>query len=454
MTKLTESNIFPVPVGNYFGITDENLFLVYAPLSDNALVATPDNVAELETYLADPSLVKNEDIAETMESLLDNDSEKFAPLPSSPASYARLAILPNNVCNFNCSYCYSAKGRSGKVIDRDVLKSMLDHFIDPQRIAPPRNLLIAILGGGEPFLNWELVKFTIGYSTELAAKHRFTLGFSLVTNGSIINDDIISLLKTIPVTLSISFEILEEIQNGQRGNYALVCKNIDKLIANGVVPNLRSTITSENVKLQEKMVQEVQNRFPALTDIMFEAVTDADSFNSPDEIREFYDQYIEHFFAAHALGQELGKKVDCSAARNFYLLEERFCPGEFALTPDGDISICTRITSPLDTGYDDCVYGKVDGSGKIQIDFEKFLKLTGDNVYSREKCRDCFAKWHCGGGCLAQKYVYNEDVLDLICDFTRSFTKRMILVKLEKQYKEYYDVSLKEAVMNNENIQA
>jgi uncharacterized protein len=73
-------------------------------------------------------------------------------------------------------------------------------------------------------------------------------------------------------------------------------------------------------------------------------------------------------------------------------------------------------------------------------------------VYSKEKCKACFAKWHCGGGCLAQKYVYNEEILDLICDFTRSFTQKMILEKLEKQYEEFYHVSLKEAIMNNKNI--
>jgi uncharacterized protein len=452
MDSLIKSNIFPIPVGNYFNIKNENLYLVYAPFSDNALIATPDNVAEMETYLKDISRVKNPDIIETMESLQDHDPDKLSPRLGSPDLFDRLAILPNNVCNFNCSYCYSAPGRSGKVLDINTLKSTLDHFIDPGRLSPQHMINIAILGGGEPLLSWDLVKFIIEYSTLLAKKHGFTLDFSLVTNGSVINDEIIRTLKDNPVTVSISFEILEEIQNKQRGHFELVCQTIDRLISHGIVPKFRSTITQDNVKRQKEMVEFALDRFPRVIDMMFEVVTDAESFASPDEIKEFYDKYTEHFFAAQGLGLETGRKISCSASRNINLLEERFCPGEFALTPEGDFSMCTRITSPLDIGYQDCVYGKVDETGKVQLDYEKFGKLADDNVYSKEKCTACFAKWHCGGGCMAQKYVYNDEILEIICEFTRSFTKRTILEKLEKQYQEFYQVSLKEAVLNNKNI--
>lgn len=452
MDSLIRSNIFPITAGSYFGIRDENLYLVYAPLSDNALVATPDNVEEMENYLKDISRVTDPNIIETMESLLDYDPEKLTPRLDSPDLFNRLAILPNNVCNFNCSYCYSAPGRSGKVIGKDVLKASLDHFIDPARIKPPNKLFIAILGGGEPLLSWDLVTFILDYSTTLATRYGYTLDFSLVTNGSIMNDEIIQKLKNHPVEVSVSFEILEEIQNKQRGHYELVCKNIDSLIANGLAPKLRSTITPDNVTLQKQMVGEVINRFPGVGEVMFEFVTDAESFCSPNDIKAFYDNYIEHFFEACNMGLEKGLKIDCSAARNFNILVERFCPGEFALTPEGDISMCTRISSPLDKGYDDCVYGKIDETGNVQLNYEQFGKLADENVHSKEKCKSCFAKWHCGGGCMAQKYVYKDDILDLICEFTRSFTKRMILEKLEKQYLEFYEVSLKEAVMNNKNI--
>jgi uncharacterized protein len=452
MDSLIRSNIFPIPVGNYFNIKNENLYLVYAPFSDNALIATPDNVEEMKTYLKDFTKVKNPDIIETMESLLEHDPDKLSPRLDSPDLFDRLAILPNHVCNFHCSYCYSAPGRSGKVLDINILKSTLDHFVDPVRLDPSNKINIAILGGGEPLLSWDLVKFTIEYSTELAEKHGFSLDFSLVTNGSLINDEIIKTLEENPVTVSISFEILEDIQNKQRGHFDLVCQTIDTLISHGIIPKFRSTITQDNVRRQEEMVKFVQNRFPQVYDMMFEAVTDAGSFSSSDEIKEFYDNYISHFFAAQNLGIETGIKISCSASRNINLLEERFCPGEFALTPDGEITICTRISSPMDPGYSDCIYGKVDETGAVKIDHNKFSSLAGDNVYSKEKCNNCFAKWHCGGGCMAQRYVYNEEVLDLICDFTRSFTKRTILEKLENQYQEYYNVSLKEAVMANPNI--
>ena len=452
MNSLIRSNIFPIPVGSHFKIPDEKLYLVYAPFSDNALVATPDNVAEMANYMEDISQVKDPDIIETMETLLDHDPVKFSARLESPELFNRLAILPNNVCNFNCSYCYSAPGRSGKVLDENKLKATLDYFIDPKRLAPPDIIYIAIMGGGEPLLSWDLVKFIIKYSNGQAAKYGFTTDISLVTNGSIISDEIIKLLKDNEVGVSVSFEILEEIQNKQRGHFNLVCQTIDKLISNGLAPKFRSTITPASVDRQKEMVEFVVNRFPGVSDIMFEAVTDAASFASPDDIKTFYDNYTDHFFAAQHFGAEKGLKVECSASRNLNLLVERFCPGTFALTPEGDISMCTRITSPLDTGFNDCVYGRMDDSGVMNIDREKLKKLSDINVYSMEKCRDCFAKWHCGGGCMAQRYAYDEEVLNLICDYTRSFTKRMLLERLENQYREFYQDSLEEAVLNIKNI--
>jgi uncharacterized protein len=423
MDSLIRSNIFPIPVGNCFKIPDEKLYLVYAPFSDNALIATTDNVEEMAKYMEDKSRVTDPDIIETMETMLDHDPIKFSPRLTCPELFNRLAILPNNVCNFNCSYCYSAPGRSGKVLDQNTLKATLDYFIDPKRFA-----------------------------TGLAGKHGFETDISLVTNGSVISDEIMKVLKDNQTGVSVSFEILEEIQNKQRGHFDLVCQTIDKLISNGLAPKFRSTITPASVDRQKEMVEYVVNRFPGVTDIMFEAVTDAESFGSSNDIKAFYDSYTEHFFEAQHFGAQKGLKVECSASRNLNLLVERFCPGTFALTPEGDISMCTRITSPLDTGFDDCVYGKFNESGKIHFDLQKLKKLSDINIYSMGKCRDCFAKWHCGGGCMAQRYAYNEEVLNLICDYTRSFTKRMLLERLENQYREFYQVSLEEAVLNIKNI--
>ena len=445
--NLINKDIFVIPVGVEFGKADDAINIVYSPFTDNALVATPEFAQEMEAYIVNPDGDFSEGLADAMGALLDlSNRKKCAYLAKSPEDYTRMAILPNNVCNFKCSYCYSAQGRSGKVMTQETMKGVIDWFINPDRISVENKLAISILGGGEPLLSWNLVKFCLEYANERAAKFGYPrLDCNLVTNGSILNQEIIDTFKKFRVPISVSFEIMEEIQALQRGHYEKVAANIDWLISEGIYPQLRATITNQNVRMMKRMVEEVLQRFPKAREVMMEYVTDADLMTTAEQVREFYKLYIDNFFEAHEYGASHGLLVDCSAYRNFHLLIERFCPGDNTITPDGEISICSRIGAPHDAGYDDCIYGKIDANGKATIDRDKFLKLIGLNVHHYDRCKNCFAKWHCAGGCLVHKYAYNETIFEEICTYIRSFTRKMLLKRIDKEYIEACGTTLKDA---------
>lgn len=449
MTKnLLSKDLFVIEVGEEFGKPNNSINILYSPFTDNALMVTPDYVQQMEMYIEDKTKDYPEDLIETMEALLDEaNRKKCAPLAKSPEEYSRIAILPNNVCNFRCSYCYSAQGRSNKVMSMDVLKTTLDYFIDPQRVPTEKKLAISILGGGEPLLSWELVKFCIEYANERANSFGYKgVDCNVVTNGSVFTQDIIDTLKKYKVPVSVSFEILEEIQNLQRGNYKKVAENIDWIISEGIRPQLRATITDKNIMLMKRMIEEVLQRFPKAREVMMEYVTDPELLTTPESVRDFYKLYIDNFFEAHDYAAQHGLLLDCSAYRNFNLLIERFCPGDNTITPDGEISVCSRIGAPQDLGYADSIYGKISADGTVDIDRKKFDKLIGLNVHHYEKCKDCFAKWHCAGGCMIHKYTYNEDIQNEICEYTRNFTRRMLIRNIEKEYISHYGISLKEAI--------
>ena len=148
--KLIENDIFPIPVGDEFGKMPDELSLVYSPLTDKAILVKQAYLQPMEQYLLHPENRKTlpEDVVEAMDALTDFENRKKpAPLAEDPDKYTRMAVLPNNVCNFKCSYCYSAHGRSGKVISKEILKASLDHFIDNERISADNKLAISILGG-------------------------------------------------------------------------------------------------------------------------------------------------------------------------------------------------------------------------------------------------------------------------------------------------------------------
>lgn len=446
--SLISSEIFPIPVGDEFGREPNDLFILYSPFTDNAILVTEDYLQKIDKCLDNPSSVASEEIRNVVQALTDYDNrKKTAPLNRDPRGYTRMAILPNNVCNFRCSYCYSAHGRSGKVLDKDILKASLDNFIDNKRVDSSNKLAISILGGGEPLLSWDLVQFIIEYSNERSREMGFArMDINLVTNGSVFTQEIIDVLKEYRVPVSISFEILEEIQNLQRGHYEQVCKNIDWIISEGIRPQLRACITLDNLSLMKRMIEEVLTRFPGTREVMMEYVTDPDRLTSPEQVRDFYRQYLDNFFEAHDYAAEHGLLLDCSAYRNFNMLLERFCPGDNTLTPYGEISVCSRVGAPADAGYSESVYGRIGTDGIVEIDEEKYNHLIGLNVHHYEHCRDCWAKWHCAGGCMYHKFTYNEAIREEICVYNRNFTKRMLLRGLDKEYRNKYGITLKEMV--------
>lgn len=449
MTKnLLSKDLFVIEVGEEFDKPNNSINILYSPFTDNALMVTPDYVQQMEMYIEDKEKDYPQDLRETMDTLLDEaNRKKCAPLAKSPEEYSRMAILPNNVCNFRCSYCYSAQGRSNKIISKDVLKSTLDYFIDPARVPVEKKLAISILGGGEPLLSWDLVKFCIEYSNQRANAFGYPgVDCNVVTNGSVFTQDIIDTLKKYKVPVSVSFEILEDIQNLQRGNYKKVAENIDWIISEGIRPQLRATITDKNIMLMKRMIEEVLQRFPGTREVMMEYVTDSELLTTPESVREFYKQYTDNFFEAHDYAAQHGLLLDCSAYRNFNLLIERFCPGDNTITPDGEISVCSRIGAPQDLGYQDSIYGKISADGTVDIDRSKFDRLIRLNVHHYPKCKTCFAKWHCAGGCMIHKYTYGEDIQNEICEYTRNFTRRMLLRNIDKEYISHYSISLKEAI--------
>lgn len=451
--KLTENEIFPIPVGDEFGKNANDINIVYSPFTDNAILVTEEYIDKMEKYLSASDYDRQKftkDIVSAMASLTDYEHRlKVAPLATDPYSYTRMAILPNNVCNFKCSYCYSAHGRSGKIISKDVLKASLDYFIDNKRVDKSNKLAISILGGGEPMLSWNLVKFIIEYSNERCNAMGFRgIDINIVTNGSIFTQEIIDTIKKYKIPISISFEILKDIQNLQRGHYEKVCQNIDWIISEGIRPQLRACITQENISLMKRMIDEVLTRFPGTREVMMEYVTDPERMTEPEEVRNFYNQYLNNFFEAHDYAAEHGLLLDCSAYRNFNMLIQRFCPGDNTLTAYGEISVCSRIGAPADLGYKDSIYGKFNPDGTVDINREKFNNLIGLNVYHYPKCKSCWAKWHCAGGCMVHKYTYNDSIRNEICEYMRNFTKRMLLRNLDKEYKKNFGKSLNELIEN------
>ena len=411
-----EDNIFKIPVGDYFGKKPEAITMLYAPFAGSMLLADETGLQTISDEQLKPLRT-------------EGNITRFLSKVKRMDEIQKMAILPNHTCNFNCSYCYSAKGRSNTVLEKEKLKAGLDYFIDPKRLHE-RHLSISFIGGGEPLLSWDLVKFGIEYASELAEKHGFTLLMTLITNGSIMNEEIVDTLKRYHVLPDVSFDVLEDAQNKNRRHFSLVCQTIDMLCQHQMVPSINATITPDTVERMEEMVAFMAKRFPAVQNMVFEPVVSDEVFKTPSELHYFYEKYLDHFFNAKKIAAQSGRHITCRIYKNVDSLLERGCPSKFTLTPQGDISICYCKSSPKEKKYNERLYGVV-SEDKVKLDEDRFDAIHHVDVYSFEKCSDCYAKWHCGGGCMCPNDLYGDDYLEEVCIFTRELVRRTLLERME-----------------------
>ena len=171
------------------------------------------------------------------------------------------------------------------------MRSALDFFIDENRIAP-QPLSIFISGGGEPLLSWDTVSKAITYARTRSEEKGFSLQISIITNGSLLTEEIAEFAAVNNCSVCVSFEVLPQLQESQRKYFQAVSKNIEMLGRKKVRTLLNSTITPLSVDKMQEMVLEVIRRYPFVDQYTMEPVTGVSLFQSSDELRKFYDAFF------------------------------------------------------------------------------------------------------------------------------------------------------------------
>lgn len=347
-----------------------------------------------------------------------------------PKDYTLLTILPNNMCNFSCSYCYSALGRNNDQLSTLHLKKAIDYFFESKGKGFDRPLTISFMGGGEPMLSWDVVKYGILYARQLSQSNGVKLNIRIITNGSILSEEHLQLIKEQDIEVSVSFEIIPEIQALQRKHNEIVTTNIKRLVDFGIPVQLNATITPINVCRMTEMIEIVHQNYSAVKNIMFEPVVAEKMFATPTDMRQFYQQYIEGFVQGRILADKYNIALTSFAYLRTIFPLERACPGEFCVTAKGDITGCYCVDSERMQLFEMTKYGSINDD--IFFDESKYANLINNNVYSKPECAECEVRWNCGGGCFHQYNTYSKPYRDEVCKFTKDFVKRIVEYKVNK----------------------
>ncbi|MCD8043152.1 MAG: radical SAM protein [Tannerellaceae bacterium] len=439
--NLNSKGLYVYPCDKLISLPEDTLRLLYSPMARKGMWIEQATAIALE--MEQPV---SKDIQKAVDELRD-----FTPLKEQAdkvkevKDYPLLTVLLNQTCNLACSYCYSAKGRSNDKLSLDKLKNTIDYFIEKKE-NNNKPLSISYMGGGEPLLSWDLIKESVPYAKEQAGKNNQQIDFTIITNGTIMQDKMIEFIREHTINISISFEIIKEVQNRQRGMYYQVVKTIHKLIDNGIIPQINSTITPANVGRMVEMYEILDKDYPQITNMMFEPVTSAGLFKKKEKLEQFLKEYTENFLTIDTEARKQGKSLTSFPYLRTVYPTERACPGEFCVTPTGEITGCYCISSPRDPGYNQSIYGRVaeyvDTEEKITIKNGKFKELVhNDNVYTRKKCEDCVVKWNCGGGCFYLRNCYSEEYQEVFCDFTRDFVQKIVLSRYKRLYEKQCGVA-------------
>ena len=294
--------------------------------------------------------------------------------------------------------------------------------------------------GGEPLLNWDVVKQLVEYGRSHEEKNNKKFRFTLTTNGVLLNDEIIEFANKEMSNVVLSIDGRKEVNDAMRpfrggqGSYDVIVDKFKKVAESRNQNNyyVRGTYTHNNIDFSEDVKH--------LADLGFEQISvepvvasPSDSYAlRPEDIPTLLSQYDElakdiierrkagkginffHFMIDLSGGPCVAKRLSGCGSGTEYL----------AITPWGDIYPCHQFV-----GNEDFLMGNVD-EGIVRTDIRDEFKTC--NVYAKEKCKECFAKFYCSGGCAANAYNFEGDIngtYEAGCELQRKRIECAIMIK-------------------------
>ncbi len=344
-----------------------------------------------------------------------------------------LCLHVAHTCNLNCAYCFASQGKyNGErdVMSLEVGKRALDFLVEN---SGSRHNLEVDFFGGEPLMNFDVVKELVAYARSIEKEHNKNFRFTLTTNGVLVDDDVIDFANKECSNVVLSLDGRKEIHDRYRVDYAgngsweKIVPKFQKFVEarNGKNYYMRGTFTHANPDFLKDIQQMLDLGFSELS---MEPVVCAPG--DPSELTEedlaiVMKQYEDladlmlkrdkegkpftfyHYMIDLTGGPCIYKRISGCGSGTEYM----------AVTPWGDLYPCHQFV-----GDEKFKLGNVwDGVTNKEIQSE----FAACNVYAHPECKDCWARLYCSGGCAANAYHATGSVTGVYESGCRLFRKRM-----------------------------
>ena len=349
------------------------------------------------------------------EGLLDAPETSARPIKSDKVK--ALCLHVSHDCNLRCKYCFADEGAyhaQREVMSWETAKAAIDFLI---RKSGNRKVLEVDFFGGEPLMNFDVVKKAVYYGKEEARKAGKRILFTTTTNGLLLDDETIAFLNEEMENVVLSIDGRKEVHDAVRktvngkGSFDAIIEKIKKFVAVRGDKHyyVRGTFTAKNLDFAEDVLFLADSGFdsislePVVTEIPELQIKEEHLPAIEAEYERLCDAFLEreragkpfsffHFHIDLEGGPCLEKRVSACGAGNEY----------FSVVPSGDIYPCHQFA-----GEKEFLMGNV-FAGEIDPALRK--KFAESCLFTRETCKDCFAKFICSGGCSANNYHYCGDI--------------------------------------------
>lgn len=343
-------------------------------------------------------------------------------------------------CNLACKYCFAEEGEyHGRraLMSFEVGKKALDFLIanSGNRI----NLEVDFFGG-EPLMNWNVVKQLVEYGRSQEKEHNKKFRFTLTTNGVLLNDEIMEFCNREMSNVVLSLDGRPEVNDRMRpfrngkGSYELIVPKFQKFAKSRGEKDyfVRGTFTRNNLDFGNDVLHYADLGFEKLSmEPVVAAPEEPYSIREEDlpQIMDEYDRLAKefvkrqkegrgfkffHFMLDLSQGPCVAKRLSGCGSGTEYL----------AVTPWGDLYPCHQFV-----GNEEFLLGNVD-TGVVNTKVRDEFKLC--NVYAKEKCKNCFARFYCSGGCAANSFNFHgsiTDAYDIGCEMQKKRIECAIMIR-------------------------
>ncbi len=342
-------------------------------------------------------------------------------------------------CNLRCEYCFASKGDFGKgriLMSLETGKKAIDFLI---KNSGNRHNLELDFFGGEPLMNFDVVKKIVEYARSIEKKYNKNFRFTITTNGLLLTDEIIDFINSEMSNVVLSLDGRKEINDllrvtpNKKGCYDIIVPKYQKLVESRKDKDyyVRGTFTKHNLDFANDIIH--------MADLGFKNISIEPVVSDPKLDYSIREEDLKRVFEEYEnIAKEIIERKKSGKSFNFFhfiidleqgpcaikRLRGCGCGNEYvAVTPHGDIFPCHQFV-----GYDNWKIGNLN---EETFDYKMKDKFSKTNIYSKQDCKKCWAKFYCSGGCNANNMQYEGDILKshkIACELEKKRVECAIMI--------------------------